>query len=155
MNDPISPFEAAPPTARRLYQSIGAALLGAAVLLILFVLPAEYGLDPTGLGSRLGLAALHESARTLKIQDVIGGNASYREVKVPDPGRPTPLPGDVVGWLETFAEGFLVAVPPDERPAFLAEVRDALRPALADAAGKWTADYVRLRFAARRDEVTP
>lgn len=101
MNDPVSPFEAAPPTARRLYQSIGAALLGAAVLLILFVLPAEYGLDPTGIGSRLGLAAMHEPARTLMIPDVIGGNASYREVKVPDPGQPTPLPNPAVVQLKT------------------------------------------------------
>ncbi len=37
MTDPISPFQAAPPTARRLHQSIGAAVLGAAALLILFV----------------------------------------------------------------------------------------------------------------------
>jgi len=64
--------------------------------------------------------------------------------------RPTPLPGDVVGWLETFAESFVTALPATERPAFLAEVRDALRPKLADAEGRWTADYVRLRFAARR-----
>lgn len=69
--------------------------------------------------------------------------------------RPTPLPGDVVGWLETFAESFAAPIPPAERPAFLAEVRDALRPRLADAEGNWTADYVRLRFAARRDEVAP
>jgi SAM-dependent methyltransferase len=64
--------------------------------------------------------------------------------------RPTPLPGDVIGWLETFAESFIAALPAKERPAFLVEVRAALRPKLADADGKWTADYVRLRFAARR-----
>src|SRR5262245_1879422 len=64
--------------------------------------------------------------------------------------RPTPLPGDVIGWLETFAESFTAALPVAERPAFLAEVRDALRPALCDADGRWTADYVRLRFAADR-----
>src|SRR5262249_18954169 len=64
--------------------------------------------------------------------------------------RPTPLPGDVIGWLETFAESFTAALPAAERPAFLAEVRDALRPALCDAEGRWTADYVRLRFAADR-----
>jgi len=63
--------------------------------------------------------------------------------------RPTPLPGDVVGWLETFAESFMVPITPSDRPAFLAEVRDALRPKLADANDQWTADYVRLRFAAR------
>jgi trans-aconitate methyltransferase len=67
--------------------------------------------------------------------------------------RPTLLPGDVTGWLETFAESFVAALLAAEHPAFVAEVRDALRPVLADAAGNWTADYVRLRFAATRDGV--
>jgi len=62
--------------------------------------------------------------------------------------RPTPLPGDITGWLETFAESFTTTLPPVERPAYVAEVREALRPELCDAEGKWTADYVRLRFAA-------
>ncbi len=62
--------------------------------------------------------------------------------------RPTLLPGDIVGWLETFAEAFTAAVEPAERPALLAEVRDALRLELCDSRGQWTADYVRLRFAA-------
>ena len=64
--------------------------------------------------------------------------------------RPTPLPGDIFGWLETFAESFMSPIPNAERPAFLTEVRDALRPQLCDAAGRWTADYVRLRFKARK-----
>ena len=64
--------------------------------------------------------------------------------------RPTPLPGDVTGWLETFAESFTARLPPSERPAYVAEVREALRPELCDADGKWTADYVRLRFAATK-----
>lgn len=63
--------------------------------------------------------------------------------------RPTPLPGDVSGWLETFAESFSSALPPQERPAFIAEVTEELRPRLCDERGQWTADYVRLRFAAR------
>jgi trans-aconitate methyltransferase len=64
--------------------------------------------------------------------------------------RPTPLPGDVTGWLETFGEAFTGALPRDQREAYLAEVRDELQPRLADAAGRWVADYVRLRFLATR-----
>jgi SAM-dependent methyltransferase len=64
--------------------------------------------------------------------------------------RPTPLPGDVTGWLETFAESFTTTLPPAERPSYIAEVREALRPELCDAEGKWTADYIRLRFAATK-----
>jgi len=64
--------------------------------------------------------------------------------------RPTPLPGDVTGWLETFAESFTSKLSPEERPAYVAEVRDALRPQLCDPEGKWIADYVRLRFAGEK-----
>ncbi|MEW6273097.1 MAG: SAM-dependent methyltransferase, partial [Thermodesulfobacteriota bacterium] len=62
------------------------------------------------------------------------------------------LPGDVTGWLDTFAESFTAVLPAAERPAFLAEVQERLRPELCGADGVWTADYVRLRFAARRPE---
>ncbi len=66
--------------------------------------------------------------------------------------RPTPLPGDVTGWLRTFAQAFLEAVPEPERDAVLAEVQECLRPQLG-VAGVWTADYVRLRFIAYKKEL--
>jgi len=69
--------------------------------------------------------------------------------------RPTPLPGDVTGWLETFAESFTNALPVAERPSCIAEVCDALAPVLCDAEGRWTADYVRLRFAADKPGARP
>ena len=62
--------------------------------------------------------------------------------------RPTPLPGDVTGWLETFGESFTSALQPESRRAYLEEVRAALEPQLRDAGGTWIADYVRLRFMA-------
>lgn len=62
--------------------------------------------------------------------------------------RPTALPGDVSGWLETFAGSVTACLPQSERSGYLEEVREALRPQLCDGKGKWTADYVRLRFAA-------
>lgn len=64
--------------------------------------------------------------------------------------RPTPLPGNVTGWLETFAESFTAALPAGERAPFLAEVEERLRPRLRDEHGRWSADYVRLRFAATK-----
>ena len=63
--------------------------------------------------------------------------------------RPTPLPGDITGWLATFAESFTAPLPPAQRAGFLKEVQEALRPDLCAQDGKWTADYIRLRFAAK------
>jgi trans-aconitate methyltransferase len=62
--------------------------------------------------------------------------------------RPTPLPGDISDWLETFCESFLSLLPEGERAGYIEEVREVLRPELFDSHGRWTADYVRLRFAA-------
>ena len=64
--------------------------------------------------------------------------------------RPTPLPGDITSWLETFAESFTSTLLPVERSSYIAEVQETLRPELCDAEGKWTADYIRLRFAANK-----
>jgi len=62
--------------------------------------------------------------------------------------RPTPLPGDVRGWLETFSGCFTGVLPREERADYLEHVRERIKPRLCDATGQWTADYVRLRFAA-------
>jgi SAM-dependent methyltransferase len=62
--------------------------------------------------------------------------------------RPTLLPGPLSDWLDTFAESFLATVPPQTRPSLKAEVEEMLHGRLADAAGAWTMDYVRLRFSA-------
>ena len=64
--------------------------------------------------------------------------------------RPTPLPTDVGGWMDTFAGSFFATVPEQDRQGIRAEVIDLLRPVLCDRGGRWTADYVRLRFSASR-----
>jgi hypothetical protein len=43
---------------QRLAAAAGAALLGAGLILVMFVLPAEYGVDPLGVGARVGLVEL-------------------------------------------------------------------------------------------------
>jgi len=64
--------------------------------------------------------------------------------------RPTPLPGDVGGWLETFSQPYTSVLPAAERKIFISEVVETLRPVLCDVNGNWYADYVRLRFSATK-----
>ena len=54
----------------------------------------------------------------------------------------------IEGWLETFAQPFLGALEKADRKAAIGEIADLLRPSLCDSAGNWTADYIRIRFAA-------
>ena len=63
--------------------------------------------------------------------------------------RPTPLPAGMAGWLETFAGRSFAALPPGERLAARDEALALLAPVLRDSDGHWSADYMRLRFAAR------
>ncbi|MGH7914391.1 MAG: SAM-dependent methyltransferase, partial [Candidatus Binataceae bacterium] len=64
--------------------------------------------------------------------------------------RPTPLPTDMAGWLDTFAAPFLHRLPAKERAGAREETIAMLKPVLCDEAGRWTGDYIRLRFLARR-----
>ena len=63
--------------------------------------------------------------------------------------RPTPLPAGMHAWLTTFRKGVLDAVPEALRQTVIDETVALLAPALRDEEGKWTGDYVRLRFVAR------
>ncbi|MBZ5580392.1 MAG: methyltransferase domain-containing protein [Acidobacteriia bacterium] len=65
--------------------------------------------------------------------------------------RPTPLPGDLIGWLEVFAQSFLQGLSSAAREEYLQEVRTVLEPQLRQSDGTWVADYVRLRFAATKE----
>ena len=47
---------------RSLAIAVGAALIAALLILVLFVLPAERGIDPTGIGSALGLTQMRGAA---------------------------------------------------------------------------------------------
>lgn len=60
--------------------------------------------------------------------------------------RATPLATGLAAWLSTFRAGFLGA----DADVLAAEVEALVAPALRDERGRWTADYVRLRFSARK-----
>jgi hypothetical protein len=98
--EPISPFETSPPSARKLVIGILGAAFIAALVLFTIVLPAQFGIDPTGFGRATGLTALHAPQKTLQVKDVIGGNEKYLEIKVPDTGDPIPLPNPAVAQIK-------------------------------------------------------
>ncbi|MDN3685963.1 hypothetical protein QW180_30055 [Vibrio sinaloensis] len=54
------PSRAELPTTKQLVRSTFIALVTAIVLLITVILPAEYAIDPTGMGRALGLAEMGE-----------------------------------------------------------------------------------------------
>lgn len=64
--------------------------------------------------------------------------------------RPTPLPAGMRGWLETFANPFCAVLREDQRGDYLDEATKMLSSVLCDERGRWTADYMRLRFIARK-----
>ena len=88
-------------------RNLALSLLAAAILLLLFVLPAEYGIDPTRLGGKLGLTALkHQEAapsQTVTLQDVVGGNDRLTTVGVGDGRNPVPLPNPSVHQAQEAA----------------------------------------------------
>ncbi|MEM6847091.1 MAG: methyltransferase domain-containing protein [Pseudomonadota bacterium] len=61
--------------------------------------------------------------------------------------RPTPLPTGLRGWIQTFREPLFAAAGPDRDEA-LSFAETLLARSLRDRAGRWTADYVRIRVEA-------
>ncbi len=98
MSEPTqSPYQANPPSGRRLLLSVIAALVLAGVVLLVAVLPAEYGIDPTGLGGKLGLAQMSQEVdSSIKLTDNISGNENVEKAAIPDAGEPLPLPNPAV-----------------------------------------------------------
>jgi trans-aconitate methyltransferase len=64
--------------------------------------------------------------------------------------RPTPLPGDIIAYLETFGQSFLAGLTGQGRTEYLEEVCATLEPQLLNSDGVWVADYIRLRFSATK-----
>jgi trans-aconitate methyltransferase len=64
--------------------------------------------------------------------------------------RPTPLSSGMAAWLETFRSSVLDRLPHEKRAPAIEQIVTLLKPVLCDREGHWTADYVRLRFLARR-----
>jgi hypothetical protein len=115
------------PSGKRIARSVVVAIVVAAVLLVVAVLPAEYGIDPTGVGRLLGLTELSAGpTRTFEVKDVLSGNETVREVEVPDFNEPVPLPNPSVHQSEDRpiqTRTLTITLPPEGET----EIKTALR----------------------------
>lgn len=76
MNEQVSTSELA--SGQKMLVSMGVSVLVAGLLLLSFVLPAEYGIDPTGIGARMG---------------IVGMSATGDETEVTEETVPVAAPG--------------------------------------------------------------
>lgn len=78
------------PSTRRLLKATAVAVAVAALILVTTVLPAEYGIDPTGIGEHLGL-------------DALAGTAAAAQVPVTTP-TPASAPAPAQGELDAVGQ---------------------------------------------------
>ena len=118
MNETPTSADVQPASSKRLVAGSIAAVVFAILLLVTVVLPAQYGIDPTGAGRVMGLTALSSSGTVaFEITDVIGGNEVIRTVEIADAGTPTPLPNPAVfqqGTGPARTETLNVPIGPEE-----------------------------------------
>jgi hypothetical protein len=116
MPEPRLPAGFEAPSGKRIAVSALIACIVAGVVLVTAVLPAGYGVDPTGIGRALGLTALSEPARTIEIRDFVGGNETVREAEIPDFGEPVPLPNSEIHQDEDApprVADYQITIPPE------------------------------------------
>jgi len=73
---------------QQLAVAAGAALLGAGLILVMFVLPAEFGVDPLGTGARTGLLELGVVGQQVEALNAAAGTGTASASIVVDQDRP-------------------------------------------------------------------
>jgi hypothetical protein len=87
---------------QRLAVAAGAALLGAGLVLVMFVLPAEYGVDPLGTGARLGLVELGATAKQVEALEASATSTAQTTIVV---GQDAPFKEETVNFTVPPREG--------------------------------------------------
>jgi len=122
MSDPV-------PSRSRTLKGLAVALVVAAILVVTLVLPAQYGIDPTGVGKALGLTAMNAAPPTRAetaalIDDVLAGNDDLTTTSG-DGKEPTPLPNPAVHQAQTAepkAETLVIKLGIDEKTEIKAQL---------------------------------
>jgi trans-aconitate methyltransferase len=104
-------------------------------------------LAPHGIDAEAAAASFYPSPAHYK-RLLAGAGFTVRSIDLIP--RPTSLPDGMESWLNTFRNGVLDLLSPTDRAKAIADTVALLKPALCDADGNWTGDYMRLRFYAVR-----
>ena len=112
------------PTVAQLITATGLALLTAGVILITTVLPAEHGIDPTGIGKALGLTRLSASGETtsplVAVASKVTPPTPAAEVA---PGGNTPAATVTKSEVPYRSEEMMLTLQPDEGSEIKAVMR--------------------------------
>jgi hypothetical protein len=87
---------------QRLAVAAGAALLGAGLILVMFVLPAEYGVDPLGTGTWVGLTELGATGKQIEALEAAAPSAAAATILV---GQESPFKSETVEFAIGPREG--------------------------------------------------
>jgi hypothetical protein len=88
---------------QRLAVAAGAALLGAGLILVMFVLPAEYGVDPLGTGAWAGLTELGATGKQIEaLQTSAATNTAQATIVV---GQQKPYASETVDFVVAPKQG--------------------------------------------------
>lgn len=149
------------PTSKQLIRSTIVAIIVAAVLLVAVVMPAEYGVDPTGIGDALGLtemgrikvslakeAAEQESQTAAATAQPAGGPAPPAATTDTNAGAPAAAsqPPATTGRRDTMA----VSLAPGEGREIKLEMREGARVRFS-----WSTDRGVVNYDQHADSVTP
>jgi hypothetical protein len=111
------PSRAELPTTRQLLRSTVIAIISAAAILVTVVLPAEYNIDPTGIGRLLGLAEMGEIKQQLA-EEAERDHQMEEQLKQQEQPAATPAPGQQSSLLGEILSGlFISSAHAQEAPA--------------------------------------
>jgi hypothetical protein len=86
----------------RLAVAAGAALLGAGLILVMFVLPAEYGVDPLGTGAWVGLTELGATGKQIEALEAAAPDTAQATLIV---GQAAPFKSETVEFAIAAQQG--------------------------------------------------
>ena len=107
------PSRADLPTSGQLVRSTLIAIVSAIVILVTIVLPAEYAIDPTGIGRVLGLAQMGE----IKVQLAEEAERDLKLHREPHPEPPAAAPGQRSDAFGRMFSGLLIGSASAQTPA--------------------------------------